>query len=157
MHVQRDGTDGGASVEEPTDLRMHPDAVAAFLEQQGWGCLTLADGGSAYSIPISFGYDGDGTVYFHVHTDDDGEKMRYLDATATATFLVADVQPPEWTSVMLRGAVTRVPDDETPEAYAAFADNAWFPMCPWVPEKDPSELAFYKLDADDVTGRTSML
>ncbi|WP_276300073.1 pyridoxamine 5'-phosphate oxidase family protein [Halorussus lipolyticus] len=141
---------------ETPDVRMESKASAEFLEGQGWGCLTLADGGEAYSVPLSFGYDGDSTLYFQVQTDDDSDKMAYLDATTTATFLVPEVQPPEWSSVIVRGAVEKVPDDEADEAYSAFADNAWFPACPWTNDKDPAEVEFYKLEADELTGRTSV-
>lgn len=145
------------SDETPPDITMNAEASAAFLERLGWGCLTLADEGSAYSVPMSFGYDGDSTLYFQVQTDDESDKMAYLDATTTATFLVPEVQPPDWTSVIVRGPVRKVPDEEIDEAYAAFAENAWFPTCPWTHDKDPTEVAFYKLEADQLTGRTSLV
>ncbi len=141
---------------EPPDVQMAPKASAELLEGQGWGCLTLADGGEAYSVPLSFGYDGDSTLYFQVQTDDDSDKMAYMDATTTATFLVPEVQPPEWSSVVVRGGVERVPDEEVEAAYSAFADNAWFPTCPWTADKDPTEVEFYKMEAEELTGRTSV-
>lgn len=147
-------TDDEPTTETTPDVRMDLDASSAFLEAQGWGCLTLADGGAAYSIPMSFGYDGETTLYFQVQTD--GDKMAYFDATTTATFLVAEVRPPDWTSVVVRGPVERMPEEEADAAYAALADNAWFPACPWTPDRDPAEVAFYRLDADEITGRTSI-
>lgn len=146
-----------APAEETPDVRMDDEATAAFLERRGWGCLTLADGGAAYSVPMSFGYDGEGTLYFQIQTDDDSRKLSYLDATTTATFLVPEVRPPDWTSVVVRGEVTRVPDGELDAAYAAVADNAWFPACPWTPDKDLDDMALYKLDAEETTGRTSLV
>lgn len=154
-----EGTDDERVTEttaDAPDVQMDPEASAAFLERQGWGYLTLADGGEAYSVPMSFGWDGGSTLYFQVQTDDDSEKMAYLDATTTATFVVAEVQPPEWSSVVVRGGVERVPDDEAEKAYSAFADNAWFPACPWTTDKDPTEIEFYKLEAEELTGRTSV-
>lgn len=166
MHASVEEGDEEVSFEWPTedvpvettpDVTMSPEATSAFLEGQGWGCLTLADGGAAYSIPMSFGYDGEGTLYFHVQVDDGSEKLSFIDATTTATFLVPEVSPPDWTSVVVRGEISRVPDAELDAAYAAFAENAWFPTCPWTPEKDPAELAFYKLDVSEMTGRTSLV
>lgn len=152
-----DDVSSDESDETTPDVTMNAEASAAFLERLGWGCLTLADEGSAYSVPMSFGYDGDSTLYFQVQTDEESDKMAYLNATTTATFLVPEVQPPDWTSVIVRGPVGKVPDEEIEEAYAAFAENAWFPACPWTPDKDPAEVAFYKLEAEQLTGRTSLV
>ncbi|WP_128477419.1 pyridoxamine 5'-phosphate oxidase family protein [Halorussus pelagicus] len=149
--------DEGVSGGERSDVKMNSDAASAFLERKGWGCLTLAEGGNAYSLPMSFGYDGEGTAYFHLQTDERGEKMAYLDATESATLLVPEVRPPDWTSVMVRGPIERVPEAEVEDAYAAFAGNAWFPASPWTDDRDPTELGFYKLEAETVTGRTSLV
>ena len=149
--------DDPVSDDNRSDVRMSSDAASAFLERKGWGCLTLADGGCAYSLPMSFGYDGEETVYFHLQTDERGEKMAYLDATECATLLVPEVEPPDWTSVVVRGPTARAPGDELEEAYAAFAENAWFPASPWTEDRDPTELGFYKLEADEMTGRTSVV
>lgn len=153
------GDESGDEVTDETipDVTMSDEASAAFLERLGWGCLTLANEGAAYSVPMSFGYDGDSTLYFQAQTDEESDKMAYLDATTTATFLVPEVQPPDWTSVIVRGPVKKVPDEEIEEAYTAFAENAWFPTCPWTHDKDPTEVAFYKLEADQLTGRTSLV
>lgn len=148
---------GSQSADGKPDVRMGDEAISTFLERQGWGSLTLADGGDAYSVPLSFGYDGDGTLYFQLQTDEDSQKMSYFDATTTATFLVTEVQPPNWTSVMVRGEVSQVDDEEVDVAYAAFAENAWFPTCPWTAEKDPADVTFYKLEADEMSGRTSLV
>jgi nitroimidazol reductase NimA-like FMN-containing flavoprotein (pyridoxamine 5'-phosphate oxidase superfamily) len=155
--TSQDKADGSISDETTPDVTMNAEASASFLERLGWGCLTLADEGVAYSVPMSFGYDGDSTLYFQAQTDEDSDKMAYLDATTTATFLASEVQPPDWTSVIVRGAIGKVPEEEVEEAYAAFAENAWFPACPWTPDKDPTEVAFYKLEAQEVTGRTSII
>lgn len=139
---------------ETPDIEMDPDEVTAFLRAQGWGCLTLARDSVAYSIPVSFGYDGDSTFYFQLRTDEGCEKSAYLDATASATFLVPEVRPPEWTSVVARGPVDRVPADGVDEALAAIGDNAWFPLAPWTDGRPP-DLPLYALEAEELTGRTS--
>jgi len=140
-----------------SNVQMSCDAASSFLGRKGWGCLTLANEGCAYSVPMSFGYDGEETVYFHLQTDERSEKMAYLDATERATLLVPEVEPPDWTSVVVRGPIESVPDEEVDDAYAACAENAWFPACPWPDDRDPTELRFYKLAADEVTGRTSVV
>ncbi|WP_115794820.1 MULTISPECIES: pyridoxamine 5'-phosphate oxidase family protein [Halorussus] len=149
------GADPEPSVENSGDVRMSADAVEEFLDRRGWGCLTLASDGDAYAIPMSFGYDGDGTLYFFVQADRDGRKMAYLDATRTATFLVPEIRPPSWTSAVVRGGIERVPDENVEAAYAAFAANAWFPACPWTGDRHPTAFEFYRLDADEMTGRSS--
>lgn len=151
-----DGSETAADGLTP-DVEMDPEETAAFLEERGWGCLTLARDDAAYSIPVSFGYDGDSTLYFQLQTDEDGEKLAYLDATTTATFLVPRVRPPNWQSVVVRGRISPVSDDDVGEAYAAFTDNAWFPTCPWTDEKDPTDMGLYELDVEEMSGRASRL
>lgn len=139
------------------DVEMDPEETAAFLQERGWGCLTLARDDAAYSIPVSFGYDGESTLYFQLQTDEDSEKLAYLDATTTATFLVPRVRPPNWQSAVVRGRIRPVSDDEAGDALAAFADNAWFPTCPWTAEKDPADVALYELEIEEMSGRASKL
>ncbi|WP_132057242.1 pyridoxamine 5'-phosphate oxidase family protein [Halorussus amylolyticus] len=144
------------NAETTPEVEMDEAAVDDFLERRGWGCLTLAKDDSAYSIPMSFGYDGDSTLYFQLQATENSEKMAYLDATTTAAFLVPEVAPPDWTSVVARGELRRVPDDEIENVLNALADNAWFPLAPWVEGGGATDLKLYKLDADELTGRSSM-
>lgn len=140
---------------ETPDIEMDADEVTAFLRRRGWGCLTMARGSAAYSIPVSFGYDGDGTFYFQLRTDEGSEKLAYLDATTTATFLVPEVRPPDWTSVMARGPLEALANDEISEALAALGDNAWFPLAPWSDGQAPTDLSLYALEAEELTGRST--
>ncbi|USZ69317.1 pyridoxamine 5'-phosphate oxidase family protein [Halorussus salilacus] len=140
---------------ETPDIEMDADEVNAFLRGQGWGCLTMARDSVAYSIPVSFGYDGDSTFYFQLQTDEGCEKLPYLDATTTATLVVPEVRPPEWTSVMVRGPLEVLTDDGITEALAVIGDNAWFPLAPWSDGQAPTHLSLYALEAEELTGRSS--
>ena len=51
------------TAQNPAGGRMTDAEVDTFLTEQGTGVLALADGGSAYAIPISFGYETGRAVF----------------------------------------------------------------------------------------------
>lgn len=109
---------------------MDPAAVDRFLEEQGVGVLSLADDGDAYGIPLSYGYDADSrTLYFVLlRTGEQGRKEDYLETTDLATFTVHWVASPgEWRSVVARGPMRPVADEEQQRAVEAVDTNAWYP------------------------------
>lgn len=107
-------------------IEMDPAEVEAFLREQGVGLLALADAGTAYAVPISFGYDGEDALYFFLlRFGEDSRKLDYLDATTEATLVVYDVQSStNWRSVVAAGPIERVPESDHEEMEAAMYDNA---------------------------------
>lgn len=133
------------------------DDVARVLETAGHGVLALADGGESYAIPISFGYDGDGSVYFQFGFGESSRKRTFLDSTAQATLVVSDVQSlTEWTSVVVAGPIEPVDDAEDPaaaDAFGAFADNALVPRNALDGDLNATEFTLYELAIESATGR----
>ena len=78
--------------------------------------LALTDGDEVYSIPESFGYDGE-TVYFQFAHTPESKKMAFLETTETATLIVYDEQPAK--SVLVQGPVEHVLEDKQPQAATA--------------------------------------
>ncbi|ADD07613.1 FMN-binding domain protein (plasmid) [Natrialba magadii ATCC 43099] len=129
--------------QEETDL---------LLRDLGIGVLALTNGSEAYSIPESFGYDGE-TLYFQfVHTPD-SKKMALLETTETATFTVYDEQPTQ--SVLVQGPVEPIPEGNESKATTAIAENASIPTVNVYPDTTPDEFTidYYRLRPTAITGR----
>lgn len=105
------------------------DEARAVLEATEFGVLSLAKGGEAYSIPVSFGFDAElETIYFMLAFDAGSKKREFLDATTRATLTVTLTDlPDEWRSVVASGRLAAVSGDEESNAYTALAATASFP------------------------------
>jgi nitroimidazol reductase NimA-like FMN-containing flavoprotein (pyridoxamine 5'-phosphate oxidase superfamily) len=112
-----------------TGVPMAEDDIEALLEAQGYGIISLCADGEPYSIPVSFGYDGE-SVYFPFLVDDaDATKTRFIEDGGTARLLVTDVRGRyDWQSVSITGTVRSVdPDaDEWDHFLDTLVDNGWF-------------------------------
>jgi nitroimidazol reductase NimA-like FMN-containing flavoprotein (pyridoxamine 5'-phosphate oxidase superfamily) len=118
------------SVEELADLgmvRMDDDEIRGFLASQRTGVLGLPTDDGPHLLPLSFGFDGESTMYFTYVLGKQSRKEDLSDRAESATFLVYDAQSPfTWESVILRGPITEVPEAEYTEAKATLTD-AWRP------------------------------
>lgn len=135
-------------------IEMSREEVDEFLREQGVGLLALADGDDAYAVPISFGYDGEGTLYFFlIRFGEDSRKLSYLETTAEATFAVTAVESgTRWKSVLVGGPVDRVPEAERGRMEDAMYDNALAARL--FPYEEPiTSITRARLRIDRVTGR----
>jgi nitroimidazol reductase NimA-like FMN-containing flavoprotein (pyridoxamine 5'-phosphate oxidase superfamily) len=131
--------------------RMTDGEVRDFLASQGMGVLGLPAEGAPYLLPMSFGYDGDRTLYFSYLVGETSRKTDLTERASTATFLVYTASSPfVWQSVRLTGRLERVPDDAVDEVADALG-NAWRPA---VFEEAELERGFrvYRLPIDEQVG-----
>jgi nitroimidazol reductase NimA-like FMN-containing flavoprotein (pyridoxamine 5'-phosphate oxidase superfamily) len=135
-------------------VHMDRDEIDAVLEEQGFGTLSLADGASAYGVPISFGYDGDSRLFLYlIRFGDTSKKLDYADRTETACLVAYDVESRfRWRSVIVSGSLHPLADDETDHMEAVMDDNAWFPSL-FPPDDAMTAVRRMVLEIDDVTGR----
>ncbi|MFD1643677.1 pyridoxamine 5'-phosphate oxidase family protein [Halohasta litorea] len=128
------------------------EEIDLLLCESGVGVLALTNGSEAYSIPESFGYDGE-TLYFQFVFTSGSKKMALLETTDTASFTVYDEQPAQ--SVLVQGPVESVPEGNEPKAATAIAENASIPTLNVYPDTPPDEftMEFYRLRPTAVTGR----
>jgi nitroimidazol reductase NimA-like FMN-containing flavoprotein (pyridoxamine 5'-phosphate oxidase superfamily) len=133
-----------------TELRR--DEIDTILRDAGAGVLSLADGRDTYAVPESFGYDGE-HLYFQPVYDDASDKMAFVEATDLATFTVFTERPAE--SVIVRGRLVPVGDDETILAQRAIAANATIPALNVSPDTPIEELdcTLYRLTPEELSGR----
>ena len=132
--------------------RMTDAEVDAFLTEQGTGVLALADGGSAYAVPISFGYETGRAVFAYWRFGSGSRKTEYTDATERACLTVHDVvSGREWRSVLARGPLRELPADEWADLGGLIDDNAWSPDFAGVGDRQLSVVG-YQLRIDEATG-----
>jgi nitroimidazol reductase NimA-like FMN-containing flavoprotein (pyridoxamine 5'-phosphate oxidase superfamily) len=131
---------------------MSDDEVDAVLRSHGVGVLSLADAGETYAVPESFGYDGR-DLYFQFVSEPGSQKLAFVRTTDAATLTVFETDPAR--SVVVRGRVERVPEDERSVAAAAVAANATIPTLNTSPDTPTENLdvSFYRLVPETVTGR----
>jgi hypothetical protein len=112
-----------------TGTRMDDDDVAGLLRSQGYGVLSLCRDGVPYSIPMSFGYDGEAVYFGFIEESPDPEKMSFVSEGATARLLVTDVRGRfDWRSVAVTGPVSSVSrgSEEWDHLMETLDDNGWF-------------------------------
>ena len=92
-----------------TKREMDAIEIAEFLDARHAGVLSLADGGDAYSIPVSFDYDGDeSALFFRFGFGPDSQKRQFLEAVESASFVVFEREEGRWKSVVIEGPVETV-------------------------------------------------
>lgn len=113
--------------ESGTD-RMTDGEIDAFLTERGVGVLGLPSAAAPYLLPMSFGYDGERTIYFvFLLFGTESRKQTLGDRAERASFLVYDAESiHEWRSVALEGRIAPVPEDDWDRLRAAM-ENAWHP------------------------------
>ena len=95
-----------------------------FLKERGLGVLGLSQGGDAYTIPIAFAYDGDGErCVFRFIMTEESIKGEFVSETDVASLTAYEWRRKnEWKSVVARGPIRPVSDDELARVAALFSD-----------------------------------
>ncbi|MFB6165074.1 MAG: pyridoxamine 5'-phosphate oxidase family protein [Haloarculaceae archaeon] len=130
---------------------MTDEEVAEVLSAADTGTLALADGDDAYAVPMAIHYDGE-RVLFHVGDRPDSKKMRFIDATETATLVVYEAPTPDeaW-SVLVEGNLREATPDE--RAAVTDPDDLFVPLRIFGEPIEDVEPALYVLEVDLATGR----
>ncbi|AUX08868.1 FMN-binding domain protein [Halalkaliarchaeum desulfuricum] len=135
---------------------MDEEDVEYHLRSGEHGVLGLADGDDAYAIPLSYHYDGDRFLLrvgeSGVDDSEEGEKMRFLETTDTATFVCYDASSEESWSILVRGSLhewqTEL-DDAT--------INEWFqPFRLFAEVVEDIQFTIYELRMVEVVGRMTI-
>lgn len=103
------------------------EQMREFLTEQGVGVLGLAGEEVPYLLPMSFGFDGESTLYFvFLLFGTESRKETLSDRNRRARFLTYSAETVHrWRSVSLEGRIERV-DDEWDVLRDAM-ENAWHP------------------------------
>jgi hypothetical protein len=113
---------------ESSAASMTDEEIREFLTEQGVGVLALSTDGVPYVVPMSFGFDGDSTLYFlFLLFGTESRKQTLSDRTERARFLVYRARSMhDWRSVSLVGHIEQVPEDDWDPLQVAM-ENAWHP------------------------------
>ena len=133
------------------------DELEELLGEQGHGTLALADGNDAYAIPLNYHYDGSRFV-IRMSDEPESAKIEYAETTDTATFVVYefDEETTSSWSVVIRGRIDRLPQDEQDE-YTDTRLNELFPPFRLFDESVPDvEMVLYELEPIEITGRRTV-
>ncbi|MFB9812411.1 pyridoxamine 5'-phosphate oxidase family protein [Haloarcula sebkhae] len=101
--------------------------IDKVLTERGVGVLSMAAEGVPYGVPLSFGYDGEDTLYFvFLGATTKLRKESYAEQTDIASFTTFDISPDgAWRSVIVAGPLNRIKIDEWDTARESLADNAY--------------------------------
>lgn len=108
----------GSELDEP--------GIDDVLTEAGVGVLSMSAEGVPYGVPMSFGYDGEDSVYFVFLGSTELRKERYAEHSDVASFTTFEINPDSsWRSVIVSGPIDRITIDEWDIAREAMADNAY--------------------------------
>ncbi|MFY4811210.1 pyridoxamine 5'-phosphate oxidase family protein [Haloarcula sp. AONF1] len=131
--------------------RMDDSNIAAFLSNQRVGVLGLPTENGPYMIPLSFGYDGDRSLYFTFIGGSASRKQQLTEAAENAAVLVYKVESMfHWESVLLQGGIEAVPESEWDDL-ADVLDTAWRPEL-FEDAIEDGDIAVYRFRIDEKEG-----
>ncbi|SFR61329.1 hypothetical protein SAMN04487947_2822 [Halogeometricum rufum] len=128
--------------------------IDALLKGRGHGVVSLCRDGEPYSLPISFGYDGDAVYFGFLEDTPNPTKMEFIRDGATARLLVTDIRDRfEWQSVAVTGTVRALDrdGDEWDDFVETLDDNAWF-MAAFEQSDAIDSLSGWKLQVEELRG-----
>ena len=128
--------------------------IDRLLDRRGYGILSMAVDDEPYSIPVSFGYDGEVFYFAFIQDDEQNAKFEFISEGATVRLLVTDIKARfDWQSVAVTGSVESVDlaDDEWETLVDALEDNAWF-STDFERADDVQGVRGWRLEPDDLHG-----
>lgn len=135
-------------------LPMGTREIERMLDTAGYGILSLANGDEPYSIPVSFGYDGEHVFFAFIKDSPENKKFEFIEDGAIARLLVTDIRARfDWQSIAITGPVDTInlADDDWETVVDALEDNAWF-STDFERAADVEGVQGWRLVPDDVTG-----
>ena len=107
--------------------RMADDEIRGFLSSQSIGVLGLPTENVPAMRPLFFWYDGESQIYFLYVIGPESQKEDLSDRADAARFLIYNVDTPfMWTSVLLTGPISDVPESEREQVQDAM-EMQWRP------------------------------
>lgn len=102
-------------------------AIDDILREAGVGVLSMSAGGVPYGVPLSFGYDGQDSLYFvFLGATTELRKESYAEQSDVACFTTFEFDPDgSWRSVIVAGPLDRIRAGDWETAREAMADNAY--------------------------------
>jgi len=128
--------------------------IDRLLTDTGWGVLSLAEDDEPYSIPVSFGYDGEDVFLALIRDSPENTKFAFIDDGQRARLLVTDVGGRfDWQSIAVTGSARALSrdSDEWERAVETLDDNAWFSI-DFERAEGIEEITVWRLETDEIRG-----
>lgn len=128
--------------------------IDAVLGSAGWGVITLAEDDEPYSIPVSFGYDGEAVYFVFIRDSPTNAKFEYAEDGKTARLLVTDVQARfDWQSIAVTGKLRSIEPDtaDWDDLLTVLDEQAWF-SAEFERAAGVDELVGWRLDPAQIRG-----
>jgi len=127
--------------------------MESFLQSKQTGVLSLADDGEAYAVPLAYHYDGT-SLFLRVGRDADSKKMRFIETTDTASFLVYEDEPPEeaW-SIMALGGLRELSPTEQDAFDETTINELFIPIRVFGESIEEVALTIFEFEIEELTGR----
>lgn len=108
---------------QETGIALDEYETNEFLKKRGLGVLGLSKDSETYTIPIAFAYDHDDKRFvFRFIMAEESAKREFVSATDVASLTSYEWhRKNEWKSVVARGPIRQVPEDELARAAALFS------------------------------------
>jgi hypothetical protein len=134
---------------------MGDEEIDAFLGTGGAGVLSFADGGEAYSIPVSYGYDASKRhLYVRLGYEEGSEKRQFVKSTKRVSFVVHDETSEGWQSVVARGRLDEITESSVDGTVVKAIRRMDIPLVSIFDEPTRDvEFQLYRLAPDELTGR----
>lgn len=131
---------------------MSDDQLQEILTEQGVGTLVLPADDLPYAVPMSFGLDGESTLYFlFLLFGEHSRKQTLTERAGRARVVVYTAQSMyDWQSVNLTGPISAVPEDDWGDLQTAM-ENAWHPTV-FSSASPMRGVEGYRLQIEDWTG-----
>jgi nitroimidazol reductase NimA-like FMN-containing flavoprotein (pyridoxamine 5'-phosphate oxidase superfamily) len=129
-------------------VHMTDDEIRGFLANQRVCVLGLPTDGAPFLRPMSFGFDGDRSLYLVYVVGQTTRKRDLTEAAGAARVLVFDASTAfQWQSVLCTGTIEAVPGDALPQD----VDVAWRPDL-FERAAESLDTAVYRVDVTEWTG-----
>ncbi len=134
---------------------MSPDETDTLLARHETGVLTLARDDEPYAIPISYGYDADERqFYLRLVSTPESEKGRFLASEPSSRLVVYEEDGDVYRSVVATGRLREIPREDLTIEHVEQYSEAKRPLFEiWGQEKPDLDIALYRLDPDELSGR----
>lgn len=141
---------------ESIDRSMTEHERTEFLGSGGVGVIALAADDQPYAVPVSFGFEPNGShFYIRLASREDSERSPLLNESRPARLVVYDGTNGHWTSVIATGTLETVDANGIDTTVVEGLKHAQLPVFERLDGEPSVEFELFVLEPETVVGRTT--